>query len=366
MLRIGITGIEGFIGWHLHAFLHGQPDVFINKANRATFASKDELLNFVSSSDVVVHLAGMNRGDEKEIEANNIGLVDALIDSCERANCRPHIIFSSSTHIYRGTAYGNTKMKCAERFKKWSEKSGAPFTNLILPNVFGEGGKPFYNSVVSTFCYQLANGLMPEIINDVRLEQIHAQKVALEIWNIFRTLRTGDVLLAGKPIKVSELLLKLKNFADIYQQQIIPEFDTEFDLDLFNTYRSYLFPGKYPVSTVLHEDDRGTLFEAVKSLNGGQTFISSTRPGITRGNHYHRTKLERFIVLSGQADICIRKLFSDKVETFHVDGRKPQYIDIPTLHTHNITNNGNKDLITLFWSHEIFDPAYPDTFAENV
>jgi UDP-2-acetamido-2,6-beta-L-arabino-hexul-4-ose reductase len=366
MKRIGITGIAGLIGWHLHAYLYGKKNIHIVKADRFIFSSKEKLAHFVASSDVVVHLAGMNRGDEKMVIETNIKLANDLISACKSTASIPHIIFSSSTHIYRDTAYGNSKRECAKLFREWAEKSGALFTNLVLPNVFGEGGKPFYNSVVSTFCYQIANEEEPKIINDVKMEQVHAQQVVREIYNIIHTARTGDIALTGTNITVSELLQKLRNFSEIYRRHIVPDLANRFNLQLFNTYRSYLYPYKYPVSVILHKDERGTLFEAVKSLNGGQTFISTTKPGILRGNHYHTSKFERFFVLSGQAKIRIRKLFSDKVVTFKVSGSKPQYIDIPTLHTHDITNTGKEDLLTLFWSHEIFDPEHPDTFPETV
>lgn len=366
MLKIGITGIEGLIGWHLHAFLYGQPNVQVIKANRDTFAKQEKLNEFVNACDVIVHLAGMNRGDENEVFATNIRLTDDLIAACKRFQCKPHIIFSSSTHIYRDTTYGKSKNICTERFLELSSQSGALFTNLILPNVFGECGKPFYNSVVSTFCFQIANRQEPKIVNDITTEQVHAQQVARTIYGIINTYKVGNINLDGTHINVSELLIKITNFANLYQQHIIPDLRNEFDLYLFNTYRSYLYPDKYPISAALNIDNRGTLFEAVKSLNGGQTFISTTKPGITRGNHYHTKKFERFFVISGQAEIRIRKLFSNKIETFSVNGEMPQYIDIPTLHTHNITNIGNGELITLFWSHEIFNPACPDTYAEIV
>lgn len=366
MIKVGITGINGLIGWHLHAFLHGQPNIMVVQANRKTFASQKALSDFVASSDVVVHLAGMNRGDERTLAETNIALTKYLIGACEHTNRKPHIIFSSSTHIFRDTPYGNSKKECSRLFQKWSEKTGALFTNLILPNIFAEAGKPFYNSVVSTFCHQLANEQQCKIIDDITLEQLHAQSLAREIFEIIKSSSVGDVFLTGTPISVSELLIKLTEFSDKYQQHIIPNLNTDFDLQLFNTYRSYLYPKKYPVSPVLHKDERGTLFDAIKSLNSGQTFISTTYPGITRGNHYHTTKLERFLVVNGKAEIRIRKLFSNDVLTFRVSGDNPQYIDIPTLHTHNITNVGKNTLMTLFWSHELFDPIHPDTYTEPV
>ena len=366
MKKIGITGIEGLIGWHLHAFLHGQKDVSVVRANRSTFTDHSKLCDFVKSCDVIVHLAGMNRGDENEVFATNIKLTDDLIATCESLERKPHIIFSSSTHIHRDTLYGKTKKICTAKFLKWSEQSGALFTNMVLPNVFGESGKPFYNSVVSTFCFQVVYGQEPKIINDITTEQVHAQQVAREIYEIINSSKCGDVVLSGVPITVSELLIKIKNFNAVYQQHIIPDLRENFELCLFNTYRSYLYPSKSLISATLHSDNRGTLFEAVKSLNGGQTFISTTKSGITRGNHYHTKKMERFFVLCGQAEIKIRKLFSEKTEIFTVNGTTPQYIDIPTLHTHNITNTGRDELITLFWSHEIFNPEHPDTFPETV
>lgn len=366
MKNISITGIDGLIGSHLRAFLYGQPDVQLNGANRATFASENNLEKFVSASDAIVHLAGLHCGDEQLVAETNIRLTKALISACKQVKKRPHIIFASSTHIYRDTLYGHSKKECSRLLQHWADSVGASFTNLILPHVFGEGGKPFFNSVISTFCYQIANGQKSEIIKDSEVEELHAQRLAWEIFDIICACRLGDVTPKGTKIMVSDLLAKLKDFNKKYQQQIIPNLSNAFDLHLFNTFRSYLFPKKYPIAPVLHTDTRGTLFESIKALSGGQTYNSTTKPGITRGNHYHLTKLERFLVLSGQADICLRKLFSNEVITFRVNGDEPGFIDIPNLYAHNITNTGRSDLLTLFWSHEIFDPEHPDTYPEEV
>lgn len=367
MVKIGITGAEGLIGSHLCAFLHGLPDVDIVKANRSTFSSEESLSLFVLSCDVIVHLAGMNRGDERKIAATNIALAESLIRACNHNNCRPHIIFSSSVQAFRDTPYGKSKRMCSEKFQEWAERTGARFTNLILPHVFGESGKPFYNSVVSTFCFQLANGQEPQIINDINLELIHAQQVADQILTIAKASQHGEVVISGTPISVSHLLEKLSKLAREYQQhQVVPALKDSFDLYLFNTYRSYLYPKHYPVTPTLHEDNRGKLIEIIKSFSGGQSFVSTTKPGVTRGNHYHLAKFERFVVLSGHAIIRIRKLFSNTVIEFPVSGEIIQYIDIPTLHTHSITNVGQDNLITLFWALGLFDPIRSDTFLEMV
>lgn len=366
MLRVGITGIDGLIGWHLRLFLNGEKDVEVIGADRSTFLSNEKLRSFVSKVDVIVHLAGMNRGGDQEIEETNVSLSRQLISACEEANCRPYIIFSSSTHAYGETAYGRSKRHCSGLLQAWATESGAVFTNLILPHIFGEGGRPFYNSVVSTFCHQLAHQKKPEIVHDGQLELLHAQDLSFLIWHLICNPESGDKVLPGCCMKVSELLVRLREMAGQYAANIIPRFNEAIDLRLFNTYRSYLFPQFYPVSLTAHEDSRGGLVEVVKTLHGGQCFVSTTKPGITRGNHYHTGKMERFLVLKGRAIIRLRKMFSEQIHEFEVCGDAPQYIDMPTGHTHNISNIGEEDLVTLFWAHEIFDPACSDTFMETV
>lgn len=372
MTRIGITGIDGLIGWHLRCFLKTQANIQVIPANRDTFASPERLAEFVASTDAIVHLAGMNRGDDHAIATTNIALTEQLIAACEAGGHKPHILFASSTHVVsathanRDTAYSRSKRACTRLLEEWAGRNAAAFTNLILPHIFGELGKPFYNSVVSTFCHQVAVGETPKIIHDGELELVHAQQLANEILNIISQRRVGDVAINGVPMTVSALLEKISRVAHQYRNQIVPDLRTGLDLDLFNTYRSYLYPAYYPVSVKLHSDNRGSLFEAIKSFNGGQSFISTTKPGITRGNHFHLRKVERFCVLGGEAVIRIRRLFSGRILEFPVSGKSPQYIDIPTLHTHNITNTGPSELTTLFWAHEIFDPEHPDTLAEPV
>lgn len=366
MITIGITGSKGLLGWHLRSFLYHKENINVIPADRETFSDSKKLSDFVAASDVIVHLAGMNRGDEKQIVETNISLTDQLIETCETLNKKPFILFSSSTQIFKTTPYAYSKKTCSEHLLAWAKRSGGKFCNLVLPNVFGECGKPFYNSVVSTFCHQTATGNKPEILVDQEIELLHALRVAFRIEEIIHTEQTGDVLVKGTPIGVTALLQKIQAFAETYQNGIIPAFSNFFDLDMFNTYRSYLYPHNYPGALKVNSDQRGYLFEAAKSFNAGQTFISHTKPGITRGNHYHHHKVERFLVLKGKADIKIRKLFSDETQTFNVDGDQPQYVDMPALHTHNITNTGDTDLITLFWSHGIFDPQNPDTFIEKV
>jgi UDP-2-acetamido-2,6-beta-L-arabino-hexul-4-ose reductase len=190
--------------------------------------------------------------------------------------------------------------------------------------------------------------------------------VADEVVTLLGKPHPGERRLEGHAMRVSELLRRLENLSGSYAAHLVPGLAAPIDLQLFNAYRSYLFPQAYPVSLELHSDPRGTLFEAVKSVGGGQTFLSTTRPGITRGNHYHRAKVERFLVVQGTATIRVRRLFDESASVFTVSGDTPQYVDMPALHTHNITNTGTDDVMTLFWANEVFDPACPDTYAEMV
>ena len=367
MLRIGITGVKGLIGWHLRCRLHILDDVEIIPADRQTFQSDEALQSFVRQCDGLVHLAGMNRGDDADIERVNTELARRLVAALEYTGSRPHVVFASSTHIDRETAYGRSKRIAGDILKSWSERHGAPFANLILPHVFGECGRPFYNSVVSTFCHQLAVGETPRIDVDGQLELMHTQDVAQLVLDVLMQGFRGEIRPAGSPMLVSELLARLETLSRSYLDGgVIPRLDDMLTLRLFNTFRSFLFPRRYPVPLKLHTDNRGSLFEGVKSLHGGQAFLSTTRPGITRGDHFHFTKVERFLVVSGQGVIRLRRLFDDEIHEFAVSGDSPVFVDMPSLYTHNISNIGKSDMLTLFWSHEIFDPRHPDTFPEKV
>jgi len=363
---IGITGAEGLLDWHMRCYLKSLPDIEVRTANRDTFSSTEAMAAFVRGCDGIVHLAGLNRGDDRVLYDTNLLLTQCLVTACEKANVRPHVVFSSSTHIERDTAYGRSKRDCAALLGEWSARQGAVFTELILPHVFGEGGLPFYNSAISTFCHQIVRGEAPVLNKEGRLEPVHAQAVARRILGILRQREQGRIRMEGHPISVGALYERLIGLANEYSHQILPDLRDPFDLDLFNTYRSYLFPNAYPVPLMRHTDARGSLVETVKSQQGGQTFISDTRPGITRGNHFHLRKVERFLVLAGDAIIQLRRLDAKEVFSFQVSGEQPGYIDMPTMYTHCITNVGSSPLLTLFWSSEIFDATNPDTYAEPV
>lgn len=363
-MKTVITGAAGFLGWHFRCRLSvlekWNSDVVA--LDRDAFNDDATLDDALNSADVVIHCAGVNRGTEKEQEEGNIALARRLVSRLASTNSQPHLVYTNSTHKRADNAYGRGKSGADEIFKIWSEAHGSRYTELVLPHIFGECGRPFYNSAIFTFCYQLVNGESLEVNKGGQLELLHAQDVCLKAISAVEEGQTGELRLLGRHITVEEAAARLSDMFDRYENKVIPNFADRLDLQLFNTLRSFMYPASYPGKIALHEDERGSLFEAVKTDHGGQAFLSTTKPNVTRGNHFHFDKVERFLVVSGEAEIRLRRLFDDQVVTFSVSGKKPVFIDMPPLHTHSITNTGTSELMTLFWSHEIFDAEKPDTY----
>lgn len=368
MIRIGITGQNGFIGYHVLQHLRLYPDEYeIVPFERDLFDDSEKLQNFVKKCDAVIHLAAMNRGDEDEIYETNILLVQKLIDAMDSSGSAPHILFSSSTQETRGNRYGDSKKEGAELFSQWSEKHNAVFSHFVIPNVFGPFSRPYYNTVVATFCYQLTHGETPHIDVDAVMNLIYVGDLAKEF--IAHLNDTSSSVISPKPvteINVSNILAKLEMFKEWYfEKGMIPKLESRFDVNLFNTFRSFAVDA-VPLYPELHTDERGTFVEVMKEMTGGQTSFSTTAPGVTRGNHYHLRKIERFCVVKGKALIQIRRLGTDVVNEYLVSGDKPAFIDMPVYYTHNIKNIGDEELLTLFWINEFFNPEDPDTYYEMV
>jgi UDP-2-acetamido-2,6-beta-L-arabino-hexul-4-ose reductase len=223
--------------------------------------------------------------------------------------------------------------------------------------------------VIATFCYQLTHNQEPVIQVDKSLKLIYINDLVQKIYEFIEKAPNEHRvnLQTNIEIRVSEILSILKGFRQDYlEKQIFPFLNKSFELDLFNTFRSYIEPDYFPIGSIIKSDERGKLVEAVKEKTGGQMFYSSTKPGKTRGNHYHRRKIERFFVIKGQASIKIRKIGSTKIFEYKIMGEAPSFVDIPLHYTHNITNIGKEDLITLFWANELFNTEDTDTFQENV
>jgi UDP-2-acetamido-2,6-beta-L-arabino-hexul-4-ose reductase len=367
-LKVGITGQNGFIGYHVVQQLRLFPEKYdIIPFKKEYFNDPTGLQEFVKSCDAVIHLAAMNRGDEREIYATNISLVKKLIVAMEASDVVPHILFSSSTQETRGNLYGNSKKEGAKLFAACAEKNHSVFSHFVIPNVFGAFGKPYYNSVVATFCHQLTHNETPRVDVDAVMNLIYVGDLAKEF--IAHLHDETSAVISPQPvteINVSRLLAKLEEFkAWYYEKGMIPSLQTRFDVDLFNTFRS-VANDIIPIYPELHSDPRGTFVEVMKEMTGGQTSFSTTVPGITRGNHYHLRKIERFCVVKGKALIQTRRVGTDIINKHEVSGDKPACIDMPIYYTHNIKNIGDEELLTIFWINELFDPNDPDTYFEEL
>lgn len=377
MIRIGITGLTGFIGSHLANTLLLYPEEFTLIPFKDSFFSNITLLRgFVQQCDVIVHLAAMNRHpDPAVIFETNIQLVNRLIEAMLLENVTPQLLFSSSTQEENNTTYGNSKREGRLLFNEWALSKGASFTGLIVPNVYGPFGRPNYNSFISTFCYKLTRGETPEVVNDSLINLIYIGNLCNYILNKIRSRQKSkdsvvecDYVPFDFEKKVTEVLQLLQYFKNLYfDQGCIPKLNDNNEINLFNTFRSYIdYPRHFPVQLVQHSDPRGIFVETLKLGVGGQVSFSTTLSGITRGNHYHTRKIERFTVIKGKARIQLRKIGSNEVFDFFLDGNTPSYVDIPIWHTHNISNIGEDDLYTLFWINEWYNPGDSDTYFENV
>jgi UDP-2-acetamido-2,6-beta-L-arabino-hexul-4-ose reductase len=376
-LKIGITGQPGFVGTHLYNFLGLQEDVERIPFKDEYFDDENVLHGFVKQCDVIVHLAAMNRHpDPQVIYDTNINLVKKLIAACEVTGSTPHILFSSSTQEERDNLYGKSKFEGRKLFETWAKSNHAVFTGLIVPNVFGPFGNPFYNSFIATFCHQLTHGEQPKIDVDGEVKLIYVGELVREIYNKIKDKRqkakAGEIVEYKVPFtsvnKVTKILGLLESFKnDYFEKGIIPNLDDEFEKNLFNTFLCYIDHKEFfPFHLTKHSDDRGSFVETVKLHSGGQVSFSTTVPGITRGNHFHTRKAERFAVIKGKARIELRKIGTNKVLSFELDGINPGFVDMPVWYTHNITNIGDDELYTIFWINEHYNPEDGDTFFEEV
>ncbi len=371
-MRVGITGQAGFVGTHLFNTLGLVPDKFERVPfEDAYFADEGALRAFVRKCDVIVHLAAVNRcPSETELVETNLRLVGQLIGAMEAENVHPHVLFSSSTQEARDNPYGRSKRAGREQFEAWAARTNAAFTGLVVPNVFGPFGRPFYNSFVATFAHQLTHGEKPTIQTDATVQLIDVASLCRFILAQIeegKGIRCIEVP-CDLSRKVSDILSLYEEFTVGYLAKgAIPDLTDKNDLNLFNTYRSFIPLEKhFPVALVQHTDTRGSFIETIRLASGGQVSFSTTVPGVTRGNHYHVRKVERFTVLKGRARIQLRRIGTDAVLDFVLDGDHPAYVDMPIWYTHNITNIGDELLYTQFWINEWYDPADGDTYFETV
>lgn len=363
-MKVVLTGANGFLGWHTRTVLFEMQSTveILTLGLKFNLNSAVEKLN---GADLLIHLAGANRGREEEISGLNKLFATQISNALLSCKSPPKaVVYSNSIQAGNGTVYGESKQSAATILEKTAKSIDAQFKNVLIPNVFGEHGKPFYNSVTATFCHQIANAETPTVNSDSQLTLVHAQDVA-EYLTGFQEFETFNKTFVTTD--VSKLLNSINHLANTYIAGEIPEFNSPFEKNLFNTYRSHLFYVRPVIDLKQNTDERGDFVEIVRSSSGGgQASFSTTLPGVTRGEHFHRRKIERFSVVSGSGTISLRKMFSNEVFSFEVTGEKPQAIDMPTLWAHNITNTSNELLLTSFWINEPYDALRPDTIFEKV
>lgn len=370
-MRIVLTGARGFMGWHTRLRLAALTEHEVIPAGRDNWA---DLPALVAGADAVIHIAGVNRpredadglSPEEQVNLGNVRLAEELAEAVRGAGTPVRVAYANSIQAGNGTPYGTGKQRAGEVLRGAVAAVGGHLTEVMLPNLFGEHGRPYYNAFTPTFIDKVIKGETPEI-NDNQVNLLHAQKAAAAL---IEGLETSKAVLKpqGEDVGVQQVWDLLVEFHDSYVGRgEIPDLSTDFRIDLFNTYRSALFPERYPMALTPHADARGFFVETVRCAGGqGQSSISTTVPGITRGEHYHLSKIERFAVVQGTARVSLRKMFTDEVIDFHVTGEETVAVDMPVGWVHNITNTGDDILITQFWVHEFFDLENPDTFPEPV
>lgn len=370
-MKVAITGQEGFIGYHLYnSIKYKLTDIKVIDFNRKFFKDESQIDNVISKSDIIIHLAGVNRSKDQDYLYNeNVTLGQILIESIKRTNFKGKLIFASSIQEEESNNYGKAKKATREFFHNQSLIYDFEFVGLIIPNVYGPFCKPNYNSFISTFCNNLINRKRNKLIDNKEIPLIFVGNLIEEIISSFNSKSNPKkIITEDKKIRVSEVNKILEDFNDNYFNNcIIPKLNSKFKKNLFLTYISYIpFESFFPKKLQVLSDKRGIFSEVIRSKTSGQTSFSITNTNEVRGEHFHTKKIERFTVISGEAIIEVRKIGSKSKKIFKINGGEPSYVDMLPWHTHNIKNNGSNPLITLFWINEFFKDSEPDTYSEKV
>lgn len=369
-MKILVTGAYGFIGKNLIAELknRGYDDIYEYDLD----CDEKALDEYTKDCEFVFHLAGVNRPkDTKEFMEGNFGFTSVLLDKLKQNDNKATVLITSSIQALLDNPYGISKKAGEELMFNYSKETGAKVYVYRLPNVFGKWCRPNYNSAVATFCYNIAHGLDitvndPSVvmnlvyIDDVVNEFISAMEGKPNIIEGYGKVPTEHTVLLGK---IAEMI---QSFKDSRKNLEVPLMADGFEKKLYSTYLSYLPLDDLAYDLNMHIDNRGSFTEFLRTKERGQVSVNISKPGITKGNHWHNTKNEKFLVVKGEGRISFRKVGEDEVIDYFVSGEKLTVVDIPTGYTHSITNVGTEDMITVMWANEPFDPDKPDTYVENV
>lgn len=370
-MKVLVTGSKGFVGRNLIAHLREDSRFEVLEYSRSN--SEEELEMLVKQADKIVHLAGINRPrTEIEFKNGNQDLTAKLVYFASESNKNPHILLSSSTQAELKSPYGESKLGAEKELLKYHDQTGSRITIYRLPNLFGKWSRPNYNSVIATFCYNIANELEIKITDpSIELNLAYIDDVVDSmVSKLLSDDNNEESNYVTVPVtytkKLGEIATLIQSFKQIRESLILPDYKDLFVKKLYTTYLSYLHENDFSYDLIKHEDNRGWLSELIKSDYMGQMFVSKTKPGVTRGNHYHHTKVEKFIVISGEAMIRFRHIEKSKVIEYRIEGNEARVVDIPPGYTHSIENIGTNEMITLFWVNEQFNEKKPDTYMNEV
>ena len=366
-MKILITGSNGFIGKNLKAELQNKGYNEILEWNKTT--TEKEIDTYTRNCNFVIHLAGENRPkDIKDFEVINVGLTQKLIKKLKANNNKCPILFASSIQATLDNEYGRTKKKAEEIIQKYGKENNINTYIYRLPNVFGKWCKPNYNSVIATFCNNIARGLPVKLNNkDVVLELAYIDDVVSEFIDVMQE----DTSINCKEIryinntykeKLENILRMIESFRNVREKLILPNVKDEFIKKLYSTYLSYLPPEDFKYKLNSNTDERGSFTEILKTKENGQISVNIIKPNCIKGNHWHHTKIEKFIVLSGEGIIKMENISTKEVINIVLNDKELNVVDIPVGYIHSIINNGSQDLVMLIWANEIFNKEKPDTF----
>lgn len=369
-MNVLVTGANGFIGKNLCIGLSNKGfDVLPFDITN----SKEDLINYIKKADFVFHLAGVNRPlSIDEFYNGNTNFTKQLVDLLiQNKKCVP-IVFSSTAQAELDNDYGKSK-KMAENFLfDFMENHDNPVAIYRLTNAFGKWCRPNYNSVVATFCYNIANNLPIEMrdknyqIKLVYIDDIVKELIDCLLNKKFGLERKTREVLPTHSISLGGLAEKLYRFKETRDTLFVPNFETDFDRKLYATFLSYYSADDFSYKLKMNTDQRGSFTELLKTCSNGQVSVNVSKPGIIKGNHYHHTKTEKFIVISGECEIKFRKIGTKDIFTYFVSGEDMKVVDIPPGYTHSIKNVGTTDSVTIMWASELFDKDNPDTYFEEV
>ena len=369
-MKVLVTGSSGFIGKNLRERLSRIEGVEILTFDKEN--SPEELQKGVYDADFIFHLAGVNRPkNPEEFYRGNRDLTVQILELLEKSGKKTPILLSSSIQVERDNDYGRSKREAEEALKTYAEKKGAPVYIYRLPNVFGKWSRPNYNSVIATWCYNIGRDEPIEIHDEnVELDLVYIDDVVDHfVRHIDENGVEGATFPQVYPVyrkSLGEIRDLLYAFRESRKTLVIPRVGRGFERALYATYLSYLPTDRFSYPLKGHSDERGTFYEILKTIDSGQFSFSTTMPGVTRGNHYHNTKNEKFVVVQGRASIKLRKLFTNEVIEYTVSSQRPEVVEMIPGYTHDITNVGDEPLLLLIWANEQYDPKHPDTYYEKV